>query len=308
MIESQVKIDSAKINGVSVNIDDLINIRLYLSGLSLRNFHKTTSRGTQRSRVRGRGMEYEESRAYVAGDDVKAMDWRVMARTGEAHTKVYAEERERAFMLAVDLSPSMFFGTRYGFKSWAAAMVAAHIGWLATLASERLGGLVASVETLYPVQPVKTRTGLMSLFSYLVESCERSLPVQTESSQLNSLLIELRKVRPGSSLILISDFMGIDDSTPGLLQALVRQHDVSAVWVYDSSEVDEWKPGNYPVQIGSQNITLDTSHSMVADLLMQQQKNHQQNVDALMGKFNIPLHSVSCNQEITSQLNPILRN
>lgn len=303
MADSKVKVE-----GVSVDIDDLINVRLYLGGLSLRGFHKTISRGTQRSRVRGRGMEYEESRAYVAGDDVRAMDWRVMARTGEAHTKVYAEERERAFMLAIDLSPSMFFGTQFGFKSWAASQIAAHIGWLATFANERLGGLVTSTEALYPVQPVKTRTGLMSLFSYLVKSSDRALPVQTEDSQLNSMLIELRKVKSGSTLILISDFLGIDDATPELLQALVRQHDVSAIWVHDLSETDEWHAGSYPVQIGPQSITLDTSHSMVSGLLLQTQQNHRQNVEALMGQFNVLLHSVSCNQEITSQLNPIFRN
>jgi uncharacterized protein (DUF58 family) len=303
MVDSQIKVE-----GVTVDIDDLINVRLYLSGLSLRSFHKTTSRGTQRSRVRGRGMEYEESRAYVAGDDVRAMDWRVMARTGEAHTKVYAEERERAFMLAIDLSPSMFFGTRFGFKSWAASQVAAHIGWLATFASERLGGLVASVEALYPVQPAKTRSGLMSLFAYLVESSDRALPVQTEGSQLNSMLIELRKVKSGSTLILISDFLGIDDATPELLHALIRQHDVTAIWIHDQTEIDEWKQGPYPVQIGTQSIMLDTSHSLVSDLLLQTQRNHRQKVEALTAQFNIPMHPVSCNQEITSQLNPVFRN
>ena len=308
MVESRIKIEAAKIDGVTVDVDDLINVRLYLSGLSLHHFHKTTARGTQRTRVRGRGMEYEESRAYVAGDDVKAMDWRVMARTGEAHTKVYTEERERAFQLAIDLSPSMFFGTRFGFKSWAAAQVAAHIGWLATLASERLGGLVASIEALYPVQPVKTRSGLMSLFSCLAKSCDRDLPVPTEASLLNSMLIELRKVKSGSTLILISDFLGIDDDTPGLLQTLASQQDVSAVWVHDLSETDEWHPGAYPIKIGSRSITLDTRHSLVANLLSQQQKNHRKTVEALMRQFNIPLHSVSCNQEITSQLNPILKN
>lgn len=299
---------STKIDGVTVDIDDLINVRLCLNSLSLRNFHKTTSRGTRRTRVRGRGMEYEESRAYVAGDDIKAMDWRVMARTGEAHTKVYAEERERAFMLAIDLSPSMFFGTRFGFKSWAASQVAAHIGWLATFANERLGGMVASIETIHPVQPVKTRSGLMSLFFYLSESSDRVLPVQTEGSQLNSMLMELRKVKAGSTLILISDFLGIDDATPGLLQSLVRQHDVSAFWVQDISEIDEWHPGSYPCQIGTQIITLDTSFSLVSDLLSQTQQSHRQTVEVLMSRFNISLHSISCNQEIISQLNPIFKN
>ena len=108
--------------------------------------------------------------------------------------------------------------------------------------------------------------------------------------------------------ILISDFLGVDKATPELLQALVRQHDVSAIWVHDISETDEWKPGPYPVQIGEKSIVLDTSHSLVSDLLSQRQQTHRENVEALMGLFNVPLHSVSCNQEITLQLNSIFRN
>ena len=104
-------------------------------------------------RLRGRGMEYEESRAYVHGDDVRTMDWRVMARTGEAHTKVFAEEKERRFLIAADLSASMYFGTRFSFKSWAAAHVAAHVGWLASFAGDRIGGLIVTPESHHEVRP-----------------------------------------------------------------------------------------------------------------------------------------------------------
>ena len=104
-------------------------------------------------------MEYEESRAYVAGDDMRTMDWRVMARTGEAHTKVFAEEKERRFLLAVDLSASMFFGTRHAFKSLAAAQTAAHVGWLASLAGDRIGGLVVAPESHQEVRPARYRAG-----------------------------------------------------------------------------------------------------------------------------------------------------
>ena len=112
-----------KITGVDVDVGDLIGVRGQLAGLPLAAMRRRASyrSGARDTRVRGRGMEYEESRAYVPGDDVRTMDWRVMARTGDAHTKIFAEEKERRFLLAVDLSPSMYFGTRLGFKSWAAA-------------------------------------------------------------------------------------------------------------------------------------------------------------------------------------------
>ncbi|MFT5657021.1 MAG: hypothetical protein ACI9KN_000293 [Gammaproteobacteria bacterium] len=269
-----------KVQGVDVDIDDLLDVQLCLSGFSLRSFRRLASLGNQRVRVRGRGMDYEESRAYVVGDDIKAMDWRVMARTGEAHTKVFAEEKERAFMLAIDLSTSMFFGTHFGFKSWAASLVAAHIGWLASFAGECLGGLVASTNSLYSVQPVKTRAGLMSLFSCLVKSCNCALPVQAEDSQLNAVLIALRKVKAGSTLVLISDFLGIDEQTPDLLQSLVRRHEVLAVWVHDKCETDDWIPGPYAVQSNAQKFILDTSHLADARLVSQQQAKHRNGVKA----------------------------
>ena len=118
-----------RIHGINIDLEDLVQVRNHLSGITINAIRRRASyrSGAREARVRGRGMEYEESRAYVSGDDVRTMDWRVMARTGEAHTKVFAEEKERRFLLAIDLSTSMFFGTRYAFKSWAAAQTAAHL-------------------------------------------------------------------------------------------------------------------------------------------------------------------------------------
>ncbi|MCD6535126.1 MAG: DUF58 domain-containing protein, partial [Deltaproteobacteria bacterium] len=73
--------------------------------------------GSTLSRFRGRGMDYAESRIYTPGDDIRSIDWRVTARTGKTHTKLYAEERDRPVMTLVDFSPSLYFGTKEAFKS-----------------------------------------------------------------------------------------------------------------------------------------------------------------------------------------------
>ena len=137
---------ASQVSGVSIEVEDLVAVRGHLSGLSLNNIRRRASyrSGVRDARIHGRGMEYEESRAYVSGDDVKSMDWRVMARTGEAYTKIFSEEKERRFLLAADLSASMFFGTRYGFKSWACAHTAAHVGWLARFAGRPIYGQARS--------------------------------------------------------------------------------------------------------------------------------------------------------------------
>jgi len=298
------------IAGVSVRLEDLLRVQSRLTGLSLRNFRNLSSlgSGTRRVRLRGQGMEYEESRAYVVGDDIKIMDWRVMARTGEAHTKVFAEERERSFMLTVDLSSSMFFGTRYSFKSWAAAQLAAHIGWLATFSGDRLGGLVSSMNSLYPIKPGKTRAGLMSLFHRLAESCDVELPVTPANSRLNLMLGELQQsIKPGSVIVVISDFLGIDTKTPGLLHSLARHNDMIAFWVHDRTETDQWRAGPYPVEVGMHQFILDSGNTVTAEWLNQQQQAHRSQIETLMSRFNIGLRPISCNRDITSQLAPYLK-
>ena len=175
--------------GVNFEVEDLVRVRGRLAGLSLKNLSRPTSyrSGARETRVHGRGMEYEESRAYISGDDMRTMDWRVMARTGEAHSKVFAEEKERRFLLAMDLSASMFFGTRHAFKSWAAARTAAHVGWLASLAGDRIGGLIVTPRSHREVRPVRYRAGLMAVFHHLAAEAAIELPLPTATGRLDFL-------------------------------------------------------------------------------------------------------------------------
>jgi len=82
--------------------------------------------GPHESRFRGRGVDYLESRIYMPGDDIRNMDWRVTARTGKAHTKVFQEERERPVIVVVDRNPGMFFATRGQLKTVMAAKIASN--------------------------------------------------------------------------------------------------------------------------------------------------------------------------------------
>ncbi len=299
-----------KTSGVTVDIADLINIRSNISGMSIMRIRHRTTRnsGTRQTRIRGRGMEYEESRAYVPGDDVRTMDWRVMARTGEAHTKVFTEEKERTVVLVVDLSSSMFFGTRYAIKSWAAAQVTAHIGWLAIQAGDRLGALVASASAHYEIRPKKTSSNLMRIFYHLSQECNIELPVVNEPSRLNFILGEVRRVtKPGTIIILMSDLLGVDEQTPGLMSALVRHNDLMTFWIHDRTEIDLWPRGRYQILTDEQQVALDLGVSSSQSWLAEQQRKHRQAIEGLTSKFNIRLCPISCNQRITPQLVQYLR-
>lgn len=301
---------ATKIPGVSVEVADLINVRSRLSGLSLKRIRHRTSRssGLRETRVRGRGMEYEESRAYIAGDDVRTMDWRVMARTGEPHTKVFTEEKERSVMLVVDLSSSMFFGTRYGFKSYTAAQTAAHIGWLVVQAGDRLGGLVASTSAHYEIRPKKSSSNLMQIFHQLELECNIDLPIANEPSRLNFMLAELRRViKPGTIIVLISDLLGIDDETPALMSSLARNNDLMAFWVHDRTEIHRWPEGRYEILANQRQVSLDLRADSAAKWLTDEQQSHKSAIEKLTNQFKIWMCPVTCNEAVTPQLLKYLR-
>ena len=294
-----------KIDGVDVDLDDLFNIQSRLSGLSLRHLKRlnTISNGSRQIRHRSRGMEYEESRAYVVGDDARIMDWRVMARTGEAHTKVFSEEKEPCLTLLVDLSSSMFYGTESAFKSWAAIQLAAHIAWLTHFEGNRLGALVASSEHIARIKPTNTRHGLLSLLQKLIDANQQRLPISHHRSQLNDLLAEAgHSIKRGSGVVLISDFLGISSQTLDLLRILSRHQRVCAYWVYDRSEVDNWLPGPYPLTIDDQYMILDMRERSSLNWLIKQQQKNREQITGMMSEFNIELHSLCCNLDITRQL------
>jgi uncharacterized protein (DUF58 family) len=297
--------DADKVSGISIEVEDLVSIRRQLSALSLANRRRRTSHrsGAREVRLRGRGMEYEESRAYVHGDDVRTMDWRVMARTGDAHTKVFAEEKERRFLMAVDLSASMYFGTRFSFKSWAAAQVAAHVGWLASFAGDRIGGLIVSPESHHEVRPGKTRSGLLGVFHHLALASNIELPVDASRNRLNFLLREINRViKPGSIIALITDFIGIDEQSLELLSAIVRHNDISAYWIHDDTEINAWPGGHYQVVADGQKVGFDLLGNRSDNWLTQWQNNHRDQIESLTSRLNIPLLAVSCNRDITAQI------
>lgn len=292
-----------RIPGISIDAEELISIRGHLSGLTLASIRRRASyrSGARDTRSRGRGMEYEESRAYVAGDDMRTMDWRVMARTGEAHTKVFAEEKERRFLLAVDLSPSMYYGTRYAYKSRTAATVAAYVGWLASYAGDRIGGLIVTPESHHEIRPGKTRSGLLNLFHHLAAASRIEQPAAGADNRLGFLLRELKRVvKPGSIITLISDFIGLDDSSRETLSALVEHNDINLFWIHDDTETDTWPQGHYPLMVGNRRLSLELPDG--GTLLETWQSRHRGRIETLSTSLSIPLFPVSCNREVGGQI------
>jgi uncharacterized protein (DUF58 family) len=220
-------------------LDDLLELRHQAHTLGLASHHLVNSSfsGLYASVFRGQGLNFEEVREYHEGDDIRNMDWKVTARTGDPHLKVFREERERSVMLCVDKGSHMNFGTRNTFKSIQAARAAALVGWAANALHDRVGGLLFSGDgrsnTYF--RPTKDRRALWRLLKAL--TTEREMPEESPPELLSDILRQAsRGIGTGGLVFVIADF---NREHSGLAKGLVQlrqHHSVVLVPVDDPAE------------------------------------------------------------------------
>jgi len=203
--------------------------------------------GSRHSPFRGRGMDYAESRAYAPGDDVRHIDWRLTARTGDLHTKLFAAERERTSAVLIDTAAALHFGTRSCFKSVQAARLGALFAWFAQAEGDRVCA-AAFGRRAGQLPAAGTQRGVLRVLKAL---CEWSFPEQPGSApQSMARAIDAldRTLRAGAHVLLLLDAASLDDDALRGLQRLRRQHDVIAALLVDPLEREALPPGRYRVQ------------------------------------------------------------
>ncbi len=287
-------------------LDELIALRQQAGKLDLGR--KQTARaqlsGGHASRFRGRGMDYQESRIYQPGDDIRNMDWRVTARTGRPHTKLFQEERERPVVLCVDLNPGMFFASRGALKSVVAARVASLIAWAAAAHGDRIGALLFNGDH-HELPPRGGKHGVLHLIRQLVAQTDplENLRQPPHPQGLNTALGRLRRVsRPGSLVVLLSDFYGIDEETGKHLMRLRQHNDVIAIQLVDALELAPPPPARYGVSDGQRTGILDTRSATARKAYSDFFSQHHQALRDLMRSRAIPLLQVSTDDDVASVL------
>ncbi|MBN2705838.1 MAG: DUF58 domain-containing protein, partial [Deltaproteobacteria bacterium] len=225
-------------NGITCSLEELLELRHTTRAFGIsggRQAHSLLA-GNTHSRFRGRGMDYEESRIYTPGDDVRNIDWRVTARSGKVHSKLFTEERDRPVITLVDFSPSLYFGTKNAFKSVVAARLAATVAWSAVLNHDRIGGIIQTPETSFDLRPRPGRKGVLALIHALVKACRAH--DRTGALVLESILHQAQQsIRPGSRVFLISDFYGLNAGCERSLSQLRRHNDLVLCQVIDPLEM-----------------------------------------------------------------------
>ena len=246
-------------DGIHLSAAELISLRPRCDALRLpmRQPAASSMAGAYRSRFRGRGMDFLESRNYQPGDDIRNMDWRVTARTGRPHTKVFQEERERPVLVVLDASPSLYFGTRRVLKSVAAGQIAAAVAWSTVRRGDRIGGFFFAPGRHRELRPAGGRRGAMRMIQGLVDWLQPEQVWAEAPEPLSSALARVRHtVRPGSLVIIISDFFGLDENCNRHLSRLRQHNDVIGCQVLDAAE-HQLPAGHYPITDGEQLSVLD---------------------------------------------------
>jgi uncharacterized protein (DUF58 family) len=260
------RLDTLEPQGSQIQLEALLRWRLAASQLPLRNRCATQQSGTRRSSLRGRGIDFDEVRLYQPGDDVRTIDWRVTARTSQTHTKVFREERERPVLLLVDLRANQFFGSQRCFKSVITAHAAALLAWAAVHEGDRIGAVILDDEGITDIRPRRSRHTLLQILRKMVAvqlafnaRMEKRIDV-TQSPSLFQALQQVRAVsRPGSCLIVLSDFHDWDEACLQALIPLVRHSQCFAVRTADALEQAMPAVGEVRLRFGSFTLAFDSN-------------------------------------------------
>ena len=292
--------------GAYTTLGELVDIRHALRGLQLFStpYRRSALIGLHRSRLRGRGIDFDQVRVYQPGDDVRTIDWRVTARTQQPHTKLFHEERERPVYLLVEQSRPLFFGSGQRFKSVLAAQVAALFGWATLDHNDRIGGLVFGSGDAPEVRPRRSKQSLLQLLSRLVDANHAlSANMPRVQGTFGPALRRAREVlRPGSLLVVICDERALDDASEQQL-ALLGRH-VELILVPLSDPLDHALPAAGLLRFAQSDgqLELDTYDPLLRKTYRARGEARQQRWQHMAEKIRALLLPLSTQHKLIDQL------
>lgn len=298
---------------VFVSLEHLVRLEHRVQGLSFlpRQSRRSVLAGKHASRMRGRGLDFEEIRAYVPGDDLRTLDWKVTLRTGRPQVRAYTEERDRPMLLVVDQSMSMYFGSVRAMKSVIAAELAALTAWAVLAAGDRIGAVVFDDSRIARFRPQRSRNGVHAVLG-AIAAANATLQADTDTPmnlrQLDHALeTALAMGTHNHTICVISDFAGAGERSRKLLRELAARNDVVAAMVYDPTATDLPQGGRIVVTGGEMQIELDLGEgSAMRTSLGEHLKGRQQTVAELLRRSGVPLMALDTADDTVDQLRRLL--
>ncbi|MCH1491440.1 MAG: DUF58 domain-containing protein [Luminiphilus sp.] len=294
--------------GAYVQLRDLVRLRYQARGFSYLPAQPVNSvlAGRKRSRLRGRGLDFDELRHYRPGDDIRTMDWRVTRRTRTPFVRVYTEERDRPVWVVVDQRLAMFFGSRYQMKSVAAAQAAALTAWRVIGVGDRIGALLFNDQqsSLHP--PSRSPGALLGWLEQLATmnnalAADAVAPARPDALG-EALHTVSRYLTHDSLVIVISDFDGWSDDCLTAIKAMRQSNDVITGLVSDPLEHSLASADKLVVSDGAYQLQVEAEK---ADAEARFSAGYSAQLTSLGGTFKrhgIPLIPLTTESDVAGQL------
>ena len=304
--------DGAKVEGVYVQLDELVKLQYKASGFSFlpkQPIHSVLS-GRHASKLRGRGLNFEELRNYLPGDDTRNIDWKVTARTRTPYVRVYTEEKDRTVWLLVDQRVSMFFGSTKRMKSVVAAEVAALAAWRVLSVGDRVGALVFNDSDISVVPPHRSRERVMQILKQVVEK-NRALSADSglkpDAGKLNEALKQVSLLARHDCLVcLITDGDGLNPETRRYITRLSEHNDVLTAFIYDPLEKDMPAVGRLRFADGEGQLEADTSNRKLRTAFQNEFEQRLEWMRSASRRFSIPLLPLHTSSPVSEQIRAVL--
>ena len=305
-VQKAINHNELNLRGAYPEVAPLVRMRHLARQLRLfkPRVNRSDQAGNLLTRYRGRGMNFEEVRYYQPGDDVRSIDWRVTARTGKTHTKLFQEERERPVVILLDLRSPMFFGSHNAFKSVAACSIASALCWAGLQHGDRIGALLFSDTQVETVRPRRSHHAVLAAIHSMVSMAgDLSSPVSSNGSlPLKTLLEEARRIaRPGSALFLVSDCHDLDEQCEQPLYLLTRHADLQVLRITDPLEL-ELPDTALTISDGKQRTFLGKSSRALRNEFTNRQLQVREQTAQLCRRLRLPLLDFDNTQPVVPTL------
>jgi uncharacterized protein (DUF58 family) len=298
--------------GAYAELDSLIALQFKARGFTLMHSQPVHSLlfGRRASHVRGRGLDFAELRNYVAGDDVRRIDWRVTARMQKPFVRIYSEERDRPTMLVVDQRINMFFGSRVSMKSVVAAEVSALAAWRVFQQGDRVGAFIFNDSDTEEVRMHRSRANVLRILdrmAYQNHLLHGDSPVQARPGRLNEVIESVARICRHDALIIIaSDFDGADQRTRDLLLNLSRSNDVVCCLTYDPLAVKLPAAEQLVVSNGELQVELQLGQEKVRKNILDASDKRIRSILSWQHELGIPVLPISTAEDVAAQVRHLL--
>lgn len=293
---------------VYTSLHDLLRLQHLAVGFSFlprQPIHSLLA-GRHASRLRGRGLNFEELRHYRSGDDVRTIDWKATNRTRKPQVRVFTEERDRPVLLLVDQRRSMFFGSRRSMKSVAAAEVAALGAWRVLDQGDRVGALVFNDRDCIEIRPHRSRARVLRILETVVhanQALSADMEVPPNPGMLNQVLGRASRLAGHDALVcLVSDFSGAEAETRDLMTRLAVHNDVMAVLVADEIESRLPAAGHLVFAEAGDQLEINTSDERLRKRYAEAFTDRVDRIRNALLKRAVPLIPIDAGLPVADQL------